>query len=235
MFRRRGRPGLLGTVARTAVVAGTATATAGAVNRHQEQKQAEKQAAADQQAAEQAPPPEPVYQAPPPQPVYQAPPPAAACRPPRRRPRTTWSGRSSNWRACGTPACCPTLSSPRPRANCSASEAGRRILAPGLRRRRDSWPAACAILRASDAVLVGTRVTWSRSALTVPRSSCDRGGRASLDQPTCSAVIRHRPSTPSMRNAKARTRSARRKAALTSATPSAGSQTRTVRTCGSAC
>lgn len=75
MFRRRGRPGLLGTVARTAVVAGTATATAGAVNRHQEQKQAEKQAAADQQAAEQAPPPEPVYQAP--QPVYQAPPPPA--------------------------------------------------------------------------------------------------------------------------------------------------------------
>jgi hypothetical protein len=74
MFRRRGRPGLLGTVARTAVVAGTATATAGAVNRHQEQKQAEKQAYADQQAAEQAPPPEPVYQAPPPQPVYQAPP-----------------------------------------------------------------------------------------------------------------------------------------------------------------
>lgn len=80
MFRRRGRPGLLGTVARTAVVAGTATATAGAVNRHQEQKQAEKQAAADQQAAEQAPPPEPVYQAPP-QPVYQAPPPAPAPEP----------------------------------------------------------------------------------------------------------------------------------------------------------
>ena len=77
MFRRRGRPGLLGTVARTAVVAGTATATAGAVNRHQEQKQAEKQALADQQAAEQAPPPEPAYQAPPQQPVYQAPPPPA--------------------------------------------------------------------------------------------------------------------------------------------------------------
>lgn len=77
MFRRRGRPGLLGTVARTAVVAGTATATAGAVNRHQEQKQAEKQALADQQEAEQAPPPEPVDQAPPQQPVYQAPPPPA--------------------------------------------------------------------------------------------------------------------------------------------------------------
>src|SRR3954454_10683664 len=68
MFRRRGRPGLLGTVARTAVVAGTATATAGAVNRHQQQKQAEKQAYADQQVAEQHPDPQP-------QPVYQAPPP----------------------------------------------------------------------------------------------------------------------------------------------------------------
>lgn len=81
MFRRRGRPGLLGTVARTAVVAGTATATAGAVNRHQQQKAAEKEAYADQQAAESAPPPQqqppqqqPVYQ---PQPVYQAPPPPA--------------------------------------------------------------------------------------------------------------------------------------------------------------
>lgn len=33
LFRRFGRPGLLGTVARTAVVAGTATMTARAVNR----------------------------------------------------------------------------------------------------------------------------------------------------------------------------------------------------------
>ena len=77
MFRRRGRPGLLGTVARTAVVAGTATATAGAVNRHQQKKVAEKEAEADQQAAENAPPPQqPVYQQAPPQPVYQAPPPS---------------------------------------------------------------------------------------------------------------------------------------------------------------
>ena len=77
MFRRRGRPGLLGTVARTAVVAGTASATAGAVNRHQQKKVAEKEAYADQQAAESAPPPpqQPVYQQAPPQPVYQAPPP----------------------------------------------------------------------------------------------------------------------------------------------------------------
>ena len=76
MFRRRGRPGLLGTVARTAVVAGTATATAGAVNRHQQKKVAEKEADADQQAAESAPPPQqqqPLYQ---PQQFYHEPPPA---------------------------------------------------------------------------------------------------------------------------------------------------------------
>ena len=68
MLRRRGR--LLGTVARTAVVAGTATATANAVNRHS-QKKADA-AYAEQQAAEQAPPPQQE-----PEPVYQAPPPAA--------------------------------------------------------------------------------------------------------------------------------------------------------------
>ncbi len=56
MFRRRGRPGLLGTVARTAVVASTATATANAVNRHSVQKSAEKRAYADQQTPQQAPP-----------------------------------------------------------------------------------------------------------------------------------------------------------------------------------
>jgi len=53
MFRRRGRPGLLGTVARTAVVAGTATATAGAVSRHSANKAAEKEAASEQQSAQQ--------------------------------------------------------------------------------------------------------------------------------------------------------------------------------------
>ena len=54
MMRRMGRPGLVGTMARTAVVAGTATAVAGGVRNHQEQK-----AAAAQQAAAppQAPPP----------------------------------------------------------------------------------------------------------------------------------------------------------------------------------
>ncbi|HWJ84762.1 MAG TPA: SHOCT domain-containing protein [Cellulomonas sp.] len=48
-LRRIGRPGLIGTAARTAVIAGTASATAGAVNRRQAGKQ---QAAAEQQAWE---------------------------------------------------------------------------------------------------------------------------------------------------------------------------------------
>jgi hypothetical protein len=59
MGRRRGRPGLLGTMTRTAVVAGTATATAGAVHGHQAKKQAQQQAAtappAESSAAAQAP------------------------------------------------------------------------------------------------------------------------------------------------------------------------------------
>jgi len=50
MMRRRG--GLVRTVGRTAVVAGTATAVVGGVNRHQRNKQADKdQTAADQQQA----------------------------------------------------------------------------------------------------------------------------------------------------------------------------------------
>jgi len=61
-MRRRGRPGLLGTVGRTAVVAGIATATANAVNRHAQNKSAEKEQTA-------APPPPP---APPPAPVAPA-------------------------------------------------------------------------------------------------------------------------------------------------------------------
>ena len=48
MPRRRGRPGLMGTMARTAVVAGTATAVVGAVGGN---KQAKQQAAAGQQQA----------------------------------------------------------------------------------------------------------------------------------------------------------------------------------------
>ena len=72
MMRRMGRPGLVGTMARTAVIAGTASATAGAVNRHQQskaQEQADAAAYQEQQAAAQyAPPPQQQY----------APPPAAA-------------------------------------------------------------------------------------------------------------------------------------------------------------
>ena len=54
MMRRRG-PGLVRTVARTAVVAGTASAVAGGVHHRQEQRgagqEAEQQAAVDQQQA----------------------------------------------------------------------------------------------------------------------------------------------------------------------------------------
>jgi Short C-terminal domain len=56
--RRVGRPGLLGTMARTAVVAGTATAVSGKVARSQNAK-AEQQAA-EQEAAQQAAAPPPV-------------------------------------------------------------------------------------------------------------------------------------------------------------------------------
>lgn len=56
MMRRVGRPGLVGMAARTAVVAGTATAVSGSVARHQqnkanEQYQQEAYAAQQQQAA----------------------------------------------------------------------------------------------------------------------------------------------------------------------------------------
>lgn len=54
MVIRRG-PGLVGTMARTAVIAGTASATMGAVSHRQQQKY-QKQAAAQQQAAAQAQP-----------------------------------------------------------------------------------------------------------------------------------------------------------------------------------
>ncbi|MFK8024560.1 MAG: SHOCT domain-containing protein [Ilumatobacter sp.] len=51
MRRRMGRPGLLGTMARTAVIAGTANATANAMNRRGAQRQA---AATQEQAAQDA-------------------------------------------------------------------------------------------------------------------------------------------------------------------------------------
>lgn len=71
-LRRFGRPGLIGLAARTAVVAGTATAVQGAAMRHQErraqseyeqqqyeaaQQQAQMDAAAQNAAAQYAPPP----------------------------------------------------------------------------------------------------------------------------------------------------------------------------------
>lgn len=52
---RVGRPGLVGTMARTAVVAGTATAVVGGMSRHQQQKaQTQADAAAYQQQQEMA-------------------------------------------------------------------------------------------------------------------------------------------------------------------------------------
>jgi hypothetical protein len=61
-----GRPGLVGMAARTAVVAGTATAVSGNVSRRQQSK-ADAQAAEQQQAqAQYAPPPQEYAQAAPP-------------------------------------------------------------------------------------------------------------------------------------------------------------------------
>lgn len=68
--RRMGRPGLVGTMARTAVIAGTATATSNAVSRRQAAR-AEQRAQADAYQQEQAyaaqapaPPPPPAPAAP---------------------------------------------------------------------------------------------------------------------------------------------------------------------------
>ena len=52
-LRRAGRPGLIGTMARTAVVAGTASATVGAVSHRQQKKYAQKDAEQQQMAYEQ--------------------------------------------------------------------------------------------------------------------------------------------------------------------------------------
>ncbi|MCL2535568.1 MAG: SHOCT domain-containing protein [Nocardiaceae bacterium] len=60
LARRMGRPGLLGTVARTAVIAGTARATTNAMDRSAQRRASEQQAAMAQQIAAQqqmAPPP----------------------------------------------------------------------------------------------------------------------------------------------------------------------------------
>jgi len=71
---RRGRPGLVGTMARTAVVAGTATAVVGGVSRHQQNKaQTQAEAAAyEQQQAAVAAAPQPQYAPPPPPPPAPA-------------------------------------------------------------------------------------------------------------------------------------------------------------------
>lgn len=62
LARRIGRPGLIGAAARTAVIAGTATATSNAINRRQAaraQQQAEAAAYEQQQYAAAQPPPPP--------------------------------------------------------------------------------------------------------------------------------------------------------------------------------
>ncbi len=83
-LRRMGRPGLMGMAARTAVVAGTATAVSGSVQRHQQakaqdqyeqqqyesqQQQMEMQATAQQAAAQQAPQQQAIPAAPAPAPA----------------------------------------------------------------------------------------------------------------------------------------------------------------------
>jgi hypothetical protein len=65
MIRRIGRPGLIGTMARTAVIAGTATAVVGGVSRHQQQS-AQANAALQQQQADEAAAAAPQQYAPPP-------------------------------------------------------------------------------------------------------------------------------------------------------------------------
>jgi len=66
MMRRMGRPGLVGTMARTAVIAGTATATANAVSRRQQSRAQQQADAAAYQEQQYAPPPQQQYAAPPP-------------------------------------------------------------------------------------------------------------------------------------------------------------------------
>ncbi|WP_196781032.1 SHOCT domain-containing protein [Nocardioides sambongensis] len=72
MRRRIGRPGLIGTMARTAVISGTATAVSGGVQRRQYQRAANRQA--EQQVQYAAPP----QAAPTPQPAAPQPTAAAA-------------------------------------------------------------------------------------------------------------------------------------------------------------
>ncbi len=71
ILRRVGRPGLLGTVARTAVVAGTATAVTGAVAQRQQNRAVEHQMAQQQALQQQVPRPQfaPEVAAPPAAPI----------------------------------------------------------------------------------------------------------------------------------------------------------------------
>ena len=64
--RRMGRPGLVGMAARTAVVAGTATAVSGGVARRQQGRAEAKAAEQQQQQQQYAPPPQEYVQAAPP-------------------------------------------------------------------------------------------------------------------------------------------------------------------------
>jgi len=66
MGRRMGRPGLVGMAARTAVVAGTATAVSGGVARRQQGRAEAKAAEQQQQQQQYAPPPQEYVQAAPP-------------------------------------------------------------------------------------------------------------------------------------------------------------------------
>jgi putative oligomerization/nucleic acid binding protein len=68
MRGRMGRPGLVGTMARTAVIAGTATATSNAVSRRQQGRAQQQADAAAYQEQQYAPPPQ-QYAPPPPAPV----------------------------------------------------------------------------------------------------------------------------------------------------------------------
>ena len=68
MRRRVGRPGLVGTAARTAVIAGTATAVSGNVQRRQ-MSRAQQEASEQQQQPPQPPPPPPPPAAPAPAPA----------------------------------------------------------------------------------------------------------------------------------------------------------------------
>ena len=59
MRRRRGRPGLVGTMARTAVIAGTATAVSGSIQQKQQAGAARAQAEQEAAQAPRPPPPPP--------------------------------------------------------------------------------------------------------------------------------------------------------------------------------